>query len=287
MSEFVIRPLVPGEENLFDSMPDPLPELRQVSYADGVASGGFRPENTWVALHHGQVVARAAWLLPPGAVGEPWLEWFDLSAEPEVGAALLRKAHEALGGPKDYYASLPPGGTAGAEASEISAARLAGLRQGKERLRYAWRQTTVGDHGRRFRFRQARDAREVNAIVGTIPAPDLLTGAETAKLVRGVDLASNPLGWLSGPIQDWRVALDDNGEPVGLVAATGDACFSMIAYLGVLRDEVRDELLAETIAIWRSDELVADVDAENHAARADLERHGFKAVRSRTRFTAM
>ena len=37
MSDLVIRPLVAGEENLFESMPDPLPQLRQVGYADGIA----------------------------------------------------------------------------------------------------------------------------------------------------------------------------------------------------------------------------------------------------------
>ncbi|MCX4472935.1 hypothetical protein OOK41_21915 [Micromonospora sp. NBC_01655] len=35
MTDLVIRPLVAGEENLFESMPDPLPHLRQVGYADG------------------------------------------------------------------------------------------------------------------------------------------------------------------------------------------------------------------------------------------------------------
>ena len=53
MSDLVIRSLVAGEENLFESMPDPLPQLRQVGYADGIASGGYRPETTWVALRGG------------------------------------------------------------------------------------------------------------------------------------------------------------------------------------------------------------------------------------------
>jgi hypothetical protein len=88
-------------------MPDPLPQLRQVGYADGIAGGGYRPENTWVALRSGRVVGRAAWVLPPGAVGASWLERFDLVAEPEVGAALLRAAQEAFGGPRVYYAALP------------------------------------------------------------------------------------------------------------------------------------------------------------------------------------
>jgi hypothetical protein len=67
----------------------PLPQLRQVGYADGLAGGGYRPAHTWVALRAGRVVRRAAWALPPGAIGAPWREGFELVAEPEVGAALL------------------------------------------------------------------------------------------------------------------------------------------------------------------------------------------------------
>ncbi|MFV2104234.1 hypothetical protein [Micromonospora sp. LOL_024] len=71
MADLVIRSLVAGEEELFDSMPDPLQQLRQAGYADGTAGGGYRPEHTWVALLVGRVVGRAAWLLPPGSVGTP------------------------------------------------------------------------------------------------------------------------------------------------------------------------------------------------------------------------
>src|SRR5688572_12882832 len=108
MTDLVIRPLVAGEEALFTSMPDPLPEVPRTGYAEGLAAGGYRPERTWVALRGGRVVGRAAWVLPPGAAGRPWLEWFDLSDEPEVGAELLRAAHAALGGPTLYHAALPP-----------------------------------------------------------------------------------------------------------------------------------------------------------------------------------
>lgn len=132
MTDLVIRPLVAGEEKLFDSMPDPLPQLRQVAYADGIAGGGYRPEHTWVALRADRVVGRAAWVLPPGAVGAPWLERFDLDAEPEVGAELLRAAHQALGGPGLYYAALPAHWRRRPEVlavvrAPMEAARLAGL----------------------------------------------------------------------------------------------------------------------------------------------------------------
>lgn len=290
MTGLVVRPLAAGEEFLFDSMPDPLPELRQVSYADGIAGGGYHPERTWVALSGGKVVARAAWLLPPGAVGEPWLERFDLAAEPEVGAALLNAAHEALGGPKDYYALMPPDWRGRPELSTapMAAARLAGLGERGERLRYAWTGGVVNGHKGQFSFRDARDAAEIEGLVAAIEDPEVLTGAETARVVRGVDLARRPLDWLGGP-DNWRVAVDGGGETVGLAAATGDACYPMVAYLGVRAEGVRGELLGEAVralAAGGAVEIVADADAERHAVRRDFERHGFRPVRSRTLFRA-
>ncbi|GHJ48025.1 N-acetyltransferase [Catellatospora sp. TT07R-123] len=308
MTDLVIRPLVAGEEHVFDAMPDPLPGLPQVGYADGLAGGGYRPEHTWVALRGGRTVARAAWLLPPGAVGRPWLERFDLVAEPQVGAELLHAAHAALGGPGQYYATGPahwrddPQAYA-AVAAAMAAARLAGLAERGERLRYAWTadpaQVSAGglrpagtdepvpEPTGRFRFRPAADAAEIGALVARISDPDVLTGAEVARLVCGVDLARDPLAWLSGPPESWRVAEAD-GEPVGLAGPAGDACYPMIAYLGVLDGAVRAELLADAVAVLAAGgalSVVADVDADRSAARADLLRTAFTPVRSRTLFT--
>ena len=294
MTALVIRPLVAGEEHLFESMPDPLPELRQPSYADAIAGGGFRPETTWVALRGGRLVGRAAWLRPPGAVGEPWLERFDLDAGPEVGAALLRTAHEALGGPTAYYASVPPDWRARPDvlaviAAPMAAARLVGLVERGERLRFSWAGRSLPGRSGRFSFRPARDAAEINALVARIAEPDLLTGAETARLVRGVDLARNPLDWLSGPPGAWRIALDA-GEAVGLAAAAGDACYPMIAYLGVLDEAVRAALLADAVATLAgagAAEVVADVDAHRMAVVAELERTGFTPLRSRVLYASV
>ncbi|MEV2238039.1 acetyltransferase [Micromonospora sp. NPDC049891] len=313
MSDLVIRPLVAGEEKLFDSMPDPLPQLRQISYADGIAGGGYRPEHTFIALHGDRVVGRAAWLLLPGSVGEPWLERFELdlahSAEaasaggpvggagsvataPQVGAALLRAAHEALGGPKAYHAALPaywrrqPEVRAVAEAS-MAAARLAGLVERGERLRFSWAGGPLPAPSGRFSFRPAADAAEVDALVARVVEPVVLTGAETARVVAGVDLARDPLAWLTGtPIGNWRVALDGD-EPVGLAGPTADACFPMIAYLGLLDESVLGELLADavaTLAAGGAYEVVADVDAHRVGVVAELERTGFRRIRSRVVF---
>ncbi|MBM0234279.1 acetyltransferase [Micromonospora sp. STR1_7] len=291
MADVVIRPLVAGEENLFDSMPDPLPQLRKVGYADGIAGGGYRPETTWVALRDGRVVGRAAWLLPPGAVGAPWLERFDLDAEPEVGAELLRAAHDALGGPARYYAALPahwrrrPEVRAVVEAP-MAAARLAGLVERGERLRCSWTGTPLPATSGRYAFRPAADAAEINALVARIAEPDVLTGAEIARAVSGVDLATDPLAWLPDSVGDWRVALDA-GEPVGLVGPAGDACYPLIAYLGLLDEAARPELLAEAVRVLAAGgarEVIADVDAHRVAVLAELERTGFRQLRARVLF---
>ena len=291
MTDLVIRPLVAGEENLFESMPDPLPQLRQVGYADGIAGGGYRPENTWVALRAGRVVGRAAWCLPPGAVGAPWLERFDLDAEAEVGAALLRAAHDVLGGPRLYYAAMPAHWRRRPEVlavikAPMAAARLAGLVERGERLRCSWTGTPLPASSGRYTFRPATDPAEINAMVARIAEPDVLTGKEMARAVGGVDLATDPLAWLSGPAGDWRIALDA-GEPVGLAGTAGQACYPLLAYLGLLDEAVRSELLAEAVRVLAAGgarEVVADVDAHRVAVLAELERTGFRQLRSRVVF---
>jgi hypothetical protein len=291
MTDLVIRPLVAGEEELFESMPDPLPQLRQVGYADGIAGGGYRPENTWVALRSGRVVGRAAWVLPPGAVGASWLERFDLAAEPEVGAALLRAAHEAFGGPRVYYAALPAHWRRRPEVlavirAPMAAARLAGLVERGERLRCSWTGARLPAGSGLYTFRPAADTAEINALVARMAEPDVLTGKEVARAVGGVDLATDPLGWLRGPAGDWRIAWYA-GEPVGLAGTAGQACFPLIAYLGLSDEDVRGELIAEAVAVLAAGgarEVVADVDAHRVAVLADLERTGFRQLRSRVVF---
>lgn len=291
MTDVVIRPLVAGEESLFESMPDPLPQLRKVGYAEGIAGGGYRPETTWVALRAGRVVGRAAWVRPPGAVGAPWLERFDLTAEPEVGADMLRAAHEALGGPTVYYAAMPAHWRRRPEVlavttAPMAAARLAGLVERGERLRCSWTGTPLPAASGRYAFRPAADAAEINALVARVSEPDVLTGVELARAVGGVDLATDPLAWLTGPAEDWLIALDA-GEPVGLAGTAGQACYPLLAYLGLLDDAVRGELLAEAVRVLAAGgarEVVADVDAHRVAVVAELERTGFRQLRSRIAF---
>lgn len=114
----------------------------------------------------------------------------------------------------------------------------------------------------------------------------MLTGVETARVVSGVDLATDPLGWLGDGVEGWRVALDA-GEPVGLVGAAGDACYPLLVYLGLLDEAARPELLVEGVRLLADGgarEVIADLDARRVAMLAELERTGFRQLRTRVIF---
>lgn len=64
MTDLVIRPLTAGEEDLFESLPDPgIVGFAAFgdTYTEMAAAGQYRPEWTSIALREGVVVARAAW----------------------------------------------------------------------------------------------------------------------------------------------------------------------------------------------------------------------------------
>ncbi|MEV4346397.1 acetyltransferase [Actinoplanes sp. NPDC049596] len=281
MTAVTFRPLVAGEEDLFESLPDPLPELRQASYADGLASGGFHPSRAWVALRDDKLVARAAWVLPPGATGRPWLERFD-TTDPAIGAALLREAHEALGGPLPYYAAAPAHWRHNPEVKSVLAVRLAaaqqaGLVERGERLRLTWAGAPLPATNGRYAFRPATGDDEITAMVARVARPDVVTGAETALAVAELDLATDPLPWLR--TASWLVA-----EGAGVVAAAGDHCYPLIGYLGLVEPGAREELIAEAVRVLAEGgarEVVADVDSYRVEVLAALERTGFRQVRSR------
>ena len=168
----------------------------------------------------------------------------------------------------------------------MAAARLAGLVEQGERLRFAWTGTPGASPVGRYDFRPAADRTEITTLVARIAAPQILTGTETARAVAGIDLATNPLAWLPGPPQTWRIAVRD-GEPVGLASAAGDVCYPMVAYLGLTDPDALDALLADVVAVLLAGgarEIVADVDAYRTGVVAGLERAGFRPVRARITF---
>jgi hypothetical protein len=168
----------------------------------------------------------------------------------------------------------------------MAAAQLAGLVERGERLRCSWTGTPLPATSGRYTFRPAADAAEINSLIAQIAEPEVLTGKEMAWAVGGVDLATDPLAWLTGPVGDWRIALDA-GKPVGLVGTAGQACFPLIGYLGLLDEAVRGELLAEAVRVLADGgawEVTADVDSHRVAVLAELERTGFRQLRCRVVF---
>jgi hypothetical protein len=152
-------------------------------------------------------------------------------------------------------------------------------------LRLTWAGAPLPATSGRYRFRPATGEDEILALTGRTGAPDVITGAETARAVADVDLATDPLPWLAGA--DWHVALLGD-EPAGVVAAFGDACYPLLAWLGLFDPAAREELIAEAVRVLAgagAREVVADVDAHRVDVLAALERTGFRQIRSRVVFT--
>jgi dihydrofolate reductase len=141
MTDLVIRPLIAGEEDLFQSLPDPgLVGFAAFgdTYADMAAAGQYRPEWTRVALRDGVVVARAAWWAGPKDDKPLALDWFDFTDQ-DAAVQLLRTAPLHA----EYSLMLPTGWRENPAVrqqaqSRIDAAMTAGLSPLVERYLYRW-----------------------------------------------------------------------------------------------------------------------------------------------------
>ncbi|MEV6495835.1 acetyltransferase, partial [Actinoplanes sp. NPDC051633] len=101
---------------------------------------------------------------------------------------------------------------------------------------------------------------------------------ETALAVAGVDMATDPLSWLTGPPSDWLVEEDGAGA-AGIAV---DACCPLLAFLSGGKN--RPAMLAEVCRAASAAgalEVIADVDADREEVVADLEAGGFRLRRSR------
>jgi hypothetical protein len=130
MTDLVIRALAPGEEHLFESLPDPgLVGFAAFgdTYSGMAAEGQYRREWTWVAIRGDTVVARAAWWAGPEDDKPLVLDWFDFT-DADAGVTLLRTAPLHA----EYSLKLPPGwrdlpAVRDAANARIDAATAAGL----------------------------------------------------------------------------------------------------------------------------------------------------------------
>jgi hypothetical protein len=306
MSELTIRPLQPGETELFLSYPFPRqPELWETArdYTALLATREYRPEHTWVAIREGVVVARACWWTGPGDERPAALDWLEAEPGPQqvdLGTRLLLAAHQTMrnddGARPDYHLFLPPGWrdrptVRTAAQARMQAAQNAGLALFVERYSYRWSAQRDGlpERSDRLEFRPADDARMLpvlrQLLVDTLDAHDRRSVA-----AHGIEGAAERqlqgLCWFPSPREWWRLAYARSGELVGLIVPARNYTMPTIGYLGVVPGQrghgYVNDLLAEIA--WRLTELApgetvgADTDFDNIPMAKAFTRAGFRTT---------
>lgn len=302
----IIRPLQPGETELFLSYPFPRqPELweTQRDYKALLASRAYRPEHTWVAIRDGVVVARACFWTGLQDQRPYSLDWLEAKPDPEqidLGTQLLLKAHETMrnedGRRPDYHLFLPPGWRdhptirIAAEA-RLQTARNAGLELFVERFSYRWSAERDGMPARRGRleFRAADDAQMLvvlrQLLVGSLDAHDRLSVTKHG-IERAAALQLEGLYWFPSPRDWWQLAYAGSGELVGAIIPARNYEMPTIGYIGVVPEQrgrgYVDDLLAEMA--WRlseyapGEEVGADTDFGNVPMVNAFARVGFRTT---------
>jgi GNAT superfamily N-acetyltransferase len=278
VSDLVIRPLVAGEEALFESLPDPgLVGFAAFgdSYSAMADAGEYRPEWTWIALLNGVVVARAAWWGGPTDDAPLALDWFDFT-DADAAVHLLRtaplRAQYSLKLRPDW-ADVPAVHRAATE--RIQAAEAAGLRRLVDRYRYHWTpECGVPERPKRLSFQTELDDavfldvfRRIN--VGSLDAHVRATISE-----KGLDASARQeldyLRWLPSPREWWLLAYDAADELVGLSVPAHHYSDPLIGYIGVVPEHrghgYSYDLLAEAthrLVATGVDHIVAGTDTTN------------------------
>ncbi|SCL49116.1 GNAT family N-acetyltransferase [Micromonospora chersina] len=286
MTDLVVRPLVAGEEHLFDSLPDPGLVGRAV-LGETYAGGGFRPEWTWVALRDGKVVARAAWWAGPDDPAPLALDWFDFT-DAQAAVTLLRTAPLRA----EYSILLPhrwrddPAVRAQAQA-RIDAATAAGMRVLVERYRYRWT-PGCGLPARpgRLEFRPEPDDAVILDALCRIGEGSLDAHFRAAAAAHGPLAAAREdldlLRWMPSPRDWWRMAYIPGGEPVGLVVPARNPTDHVVGFVGVLPGQrghgyAYDLLVEGTYLLVEAgaEEIVAATDQGNAPMVATFARAGY------------
>jgi RimJ/RimL family protein N-acetyltransferase len=296
MTELVVRPLVAGEEHLFESLQDPGLVGRTLlgqNYGAMAAAGEYRPEWTWVALRDGTVVARAAWWAGPEDDTPLSLDWFDFTDD-DAAVELLRGAPLRA----EYSIALPPGwretaAVRHAAERRIKAATAAGLTFLVERYRYTW---TPGcglpAAPGRLEYRPEPDDAVMLDVFRRVHRDTRDAHARHAIARSGHDAAAREdldlLRWMPSPREWWRLAYDGAGDLVGFTIPARNHSDPVIGYIGVVPEHrghgYAYDLLVEAthrLVAEGADRIVAATDTTNTPMAATFARAGYPVTQHR------
>lgn len=306
MPQLTIRPLKPGEADLFLSYAFPrvaeLWETRR-DYAGLLAKRQYRPEHSWVALENGVVVGRAAWWTGQEDAHPAALDWLEAMPGPrqvEIGSAILAVAHGTMrnedGRRPDYHLFMPPGWREVPHLREAGEARLAAARSGGltpfvERFTYRWSAAKDGlpPRGTRLSYRGASDAEIVSTLrrilEGTMDAHDRRDIAKVG-LDRAAEVQLEGLKWFPSPREWWQLAYAPTGELAGAIFPARNYSMPTIGYIGVVPEQRGQRFAYELLVemMWRLSELApgeevgADTDFGNKPMAACFKRAGFRVT---------
>jgi GNAT superfamily N-acetyltransferase len=296
MTDLVIRPLVAGEEPLFESLSDPGLVGRALlgrTYGAMADAGEYRPEWSWVALRDGVVVARAAWWGGPDDPAPVALDWFDFT-DFDAAVHLLRTAPLRA----EYSLSVPPDWRADpavrhATERRLDAAAAGGLRFLVERHTYHWTlECGLPERPDRLVYRPEPDDDVVFDVLRRVQHGSLDAHGARVAGESGVDAAAREdldlLLWMPSPRDRWRLAHTPGGDVVGLTVPSRNHSSPVVAFVGVVPEQrghgYAYDLLVEATHLLVEDgaeQIVASTDTTNTPMAAAFARAGYPVVRHR------
>ena len=257
-------------------------------FVDYLATGGYRPEWTWLALDGDDIVGLAVWWGFPA--GDRPLALDRLYAAPGVTdrVALWAGLIRQVPSPVEYHIFTTPDGLDDpAIAERLTAAAAAGLTTVTERYRYRW---TTADPlpapSARLTFTAEPDDEVFADVFEQISAGslDVATRAAVARLGAHAyareDVADYRM--MRGPRDRWRLAHDRTGALVGCALPSANDGGPVVCYVGVVPAQrghgYADDLLAEITRSLVADgatTIRADTDSTNAPMIASFERSGY------------
>jgi ribosomal protein S18 acetylase RimI-like enzyme len=293
---FVVRPLVKGEEHLFDTYEAPNMVGFAIfgrKYQDKLAKNEYRPEWTWVALRDDKVVARAAWWGGPEDTEPMTLDWLDFE-DPADGVALLKAAPFKA----EYCLALPAHWrenpvTLEAGQSRIDVALTVGMKPLVERYHYTWTPADgIPARPGRLEFRSEPDDEVIVDVLRQIQE-NSLDAHKVADLDRHTpeeaaraELAD--LLWFPAPREWWKLAYTSAGDLVGITVPSRNYVTPVVAFIGVVPQQRGHghayDLLVECTHLLveeGADQIVADTDRTNFPMAANFAKAGYPITQER------